>query len=287
MMVVVTVSCCPPKLRGDLTKWLMEIDTGVFVGNLSARVRDAVWDRICSHIGNGRATMAYHTDGEQKLDFRIHNTDWEPVDYDGIKLVRRRYPEQSDAQYKQKSNVMQQHINRLVQRKQAASGSSYVVIDLETTGLQASDHMIELGALRVTNGQPEAEFTRLIRCPISIPETIRQLTGITDDLIQKEGIEEKIALEEFRAFCGDSELIGHHIQFDLKFLRKALMRNGLPMLQNKSTDTMQLSRRKLDCDNGYGLTAVADTLGIPYERTHRALADCELAYRIFEKLKET
>ena len=114
MMVVVTVSCCPPKLRGDLTKWLMEIDTGVFVGNLSARVRDAVWDRICSHIGNGRATMAYHTDGEQKLDFRIHNTDWEPVDYDGIKLVRRRYPEQSDAQYKQKSNVMQQHINRLV-----------------------------------------------------------------------------------------------------------------------------------------------------------------------------
>ena len=105
-------------------------------------------------------------------------------------------------------------------------------------------------------------------------------------MLQKEGVAEKTALEQFQAFCGDSELIGHHIQFDLKFLRNALMRNGLPMLQNKSTDTMQLSRRKLDCDNGYGLTAVADTLGIPYVQTHRALADCELAYRIFEKLKE-
>ena len=50
MMVVITLNNCPQKLRGDLSKWLIEINSGVFVGNLSARVRDAVWNRICEHI---------------------------------------------------------------------------------------------------------------------------------------------------------------------------------------------------------------------------------------------
>ena len=63
---------CPQKLRGDLTKWLFELDTGVYVGNLSARVRDGLWDRICRNISSGRAVMAYSANNEQKLDFRIY-----------------------------------------------------------------------------------------------------------------------------------------------------------------------------------------------------------------------
>lgn len=55
MMLVITVKNCPPKLRGDLTKWLIEIDTGVFVGNLSARVRDSLWERVCANIKTGTA----------------------------------------------------------------------------------------------------------------------------------------------------------------------------------------------------------------------------------------
>ncbi len=89
MMVVITLSCCPPKLRGDLSRWMQEIDTGVYVGNLNARVRDNVWDRVCSNIGNGHASMSYSSNNEQKLEFRIHNTQWEPVDYDGIKLIKK------------------------------------------------------------------------------------------------------------------------------------------------------------------------------------------------------
>ena len=96
MMVVITLSCCPPKLRGDLSRWMQEIDTGVYVGNLNARVRDNVWDRVCSNIGNGHASMSYSSNNEQKLEFRIHNTQWEPVDYDGIKLIKRRVTKSDD-----------------------------------------------------------------------------------------------------------------------------------------------------------------------------------------------
>ena len=88
-MIVITLTDCPPKVRGDLSKWLLEISTGVYVGNLSARVRDELWGRICEHVKDGRATMVYSSNGEQKLDFAIHNTSWLPVDYDGIKLVRK------------------------------------------------------------------------------------------------------------------------------------------------------------------------------------------------------
>lgn len=88
-MIVVSLTDCPPKVRGDLSKWLLEINTGVYVGNVNARVREELWKRICENIKDGQATMVYSTNGEQKLDFLVHNTSWVPVDFDGIKLIRK------------------------------------------------------------------------------------------------------------------------------------------------------------------------------------------------------
>ena len=88
-MIIVVLTDCPPKLRGDLSKWLFEINTGVYVGNVSARVREALWIRICETVQQGQATMVYPAPGEQKMEFRVHNTTWEMVDYDGVKLMRR------------------------------------------------------------------------------------------------------------------------------------------------------------------------------------------------------
>ena len=86
-MTVLVLTNCPPKLRGDLTKWFLEVNTNVYVGNINVRVRDEIWERICSNVKSGRATMVFKADNEQKMDFRIHNTSWIPVDYDGIKLI--------------------------------------------------------------------------------------------------------------------------------------------------------------------------------------------------------
>ncbi len=62
----------------------------VYVGSVSARLRDGLWERITDTIGSGRATMAFSTNGEQKYDFYFWNPEWEPVDFDGIKLIRRK-----------------------------------------------------------------------------------------------------------------------------------------------------------------------------------------------------
>ena len=290
MMVVITLTSCPPKVRGDLTKWLNEIDTGVFVGNLNSRVRDSVWERVCANIGSGRATMAFSTNNEQKIDFRIHNSDWVPVDYDGIKLVLRQLPDSNNVPNKKSiSKIEQQHINRLSQRKKKPVGylDDYIVIDIETTGKEFDkDHIIEIGAIHVREDEIIESFSALLKCENSIPEDIIKLTGITDEMLKTEGRDIKDVLKEFQEFCGGSSLLGHNIQaFDMRFLQMAFAENGLPAMMNKTLDTLIMSRRKLDCDS-FGLDNIANFLGIEYNERHRALADCDLTRRIYEKLKE-
>ena len=88
-MIVVTLSCCPPSLRGDLTKWMFEISTNVYVGRMSARVRDELWDRIVNSCGDGRAVMIFGVNNEQRFEYRTHNSEWKPYDLDGIKVMIR------------------------------------------------------------------------------------------------------------------------------------------------------------------------------------------------------
>ena len=88
-MIILNVTNCPSGLKGDLSKWLSEINTGVYIGRLNARVRDELWDRVCTYVKNGQATMVYSTNNEQGYSYLVHNTTWKPIDYDGIVLMQR------------------------------------------------------------------------------------------------------------------------------------------------------------------------------------------------------
>ena len=86
-MIVIVLSKCPPSLRGDLSKWFFEISPNVFVGKVSTRIRDYLWDRIIRTIKDGRATMAFTSHSEQGFDYRTCGTDWKVIDMDGIRLM--------------------------------------------------------------------------------------------------------------------------------------------------------------------------------------------------------
>ncbi len=88
-MVVLVVTACPVGLRGHLTRWLMEISVGVFVGSVSARVRDHLWVRTVDMVKTGRAIMIFKADNEQGLAFQVHRHEWEPVDVEGLTLMLR------------------------------------------------------------------------------------------------------------------------------------------------------------------------------------------------------
>ncbi|AEX71043.1 type I-E CRISPR-associated endoribonuclease Cas2e [Corynebacterium diphtheriae bv. mitis] len=88
-MIVLVVSAVPAGLRGDLTKWLMEISPGVFVGNPSARIRDLLWERTTELSKDGRALLIYSSNNEQGMEYRTHRHEWEPTDFDGLTLMMR------------------------------------------------------------------------------------------------------------------------------------------------------------------------------------------------------
>ncbi|MFE3758029.1 type I-E CRISPR-associated endoribonuclease Cas2e [Nocardia tengchongensis] len=88
-MVVLVLSACPAGLRGHLTRWLLEVSPGVFVGILTARVRDLAWQRVTELSKDGRAIMIYSKRSEQRLAFKVHHHEWEPVELDGVHLMRR------------------------------------------------------------------------------------------------------------------------------------------------------------------------------------------------------
>ncbi|MEW1927176.1 type I-E CRISPR-associated endoribonuclease Cas2e [Streptomyces sp. NPDC088360] len=96
-MTVIVLTTCPPGLRGFLTRWLLEISAGVFIGNPSARIRDALWNEVQQYAGQGRALLAHTTNNEQGFTFRTHDHAWHPVDHEGLTLIRRPNTQTSQA----------------------------------------------------------------------------------------------------------------------------------------------------------------------------------------------
>lgn len=282
---------CPPKLRGDLSKWLCEINTGVYVGNVSSRVRDALWQRVCENLASGQATMVYSTNGEQRLDFRVHNAAWEPVDYDGIKLMRRPLAQASSVNAASMrpgySNAAKRRMASAPTRQNKTAPDRYVIIDLETTGLDPKkDRIIEFGAIRVTGGDTLEEFEALVHYDGQLSDTIRSLTGLTDEVLSEHGVELQQALQGFLDFVGKDRIVGHNLSFDMEFLQEACRENGLPFMGNRQEDLLKISRRRVVGIANYKLVTLAEHYGIPYEQRHRALADCHVVYEVYCKLNE-
>lgn len=88
-MVVLVLTLVPAGLRGFLTRWLMEISAGVFVGRVSARVREEIWLHVLEMCKDGRAIMVESAHNEQGLRFRAHRHEWEAMDFDGLQLMLR------------------------------------------------------------------------------------------------------------------------------------------------------------------------------------------------------
>lgn len=547
-MIVISITDCPAVLRGDLTKWLFEINVGVYVGQVSARVRDELWNRILEHCKVGRVTMVYQTNNEQRMRFRVHNSDWKPIDFDGLTLMlrpkdgylnrpsslrpgfskaaqrqivkriqaaelkrvlnhqdelnndeliesddlsmeyntsseelcdssiilknsinsniknieeqcyndasenevydRKRNTDaksQADIEFKidkvsrecskvlsidltnstdevsvffpyksdganveasvniksekkndnnfnhselvdmqldksghgkinhavllsvrsvklpkvdkdskfskynnitlksvkigQKDEIQWYHQNngniisdtpliRKGEEKLPAKSSTapielfinsknnrvhgknvieralhqttdklckrtdgsvfqrrYVVIDIETTGLdENNDEIIELGAIRIEDGKMKEQFQCLIQTEDKLPDFIIKLTGITDEMLEKKGVLLEDGLMKFISFIGDDTLVGHNIEFDIKFIQSALKEIGMPELSNLNLCTLNLAKQLLPNAKRYSLKSLIQYLGIKSAGEHRSLADCENVYRLYEML---
>ncbi len=295
MLTIIVLTNCPPKLRGDMTKWMAEINTGVYVGKLSSRVRDELWKRICENIKIGQATMVLPAEGEQHMDFRVHNTTWEVVDFDGIKLMRRPSPEEME---KREKPILEEGFSKASKQKllanvQKASRKNeipelFVVLDIETTGLDFNrDHIIEIAAIYVENGEKKRIFSETIISPIPISSKITELTGLTDKTLNDNGKMIGEVLKSFLEFIGDAPIVCHNAVFDINFIQQALRKNNMVQLRNKIIDTLPLARKKITEISGYKLENIAAYYKIVHPALHRALPDCSLTFDIFLRLNQS
>ena len=87
MLVIVTENV-PPRLRGRLAVWLLEIRAGVYLGNVSRRIREMIWEQVTALAEDGNVAMAWATNTESGFDFQTFGQNRRiPIEYDGLRLV--------------------------------------------------------------------------------------------------------------------------------------------------------------------------------------------------------
>ena len=163
---------------------------------------------------------------------------------------------------------------------------SFVVVDTETTGLEAAaNEIIEIAGLKVEKGEITDVFNALININQPLPREIVRLTGITDEMLLS-GENKNSALRKFVAFIGGSPLMAHNTEFDLAFLNTHINKELGFTLTNQSVCTLMLSRKLLGGLPSHRLGKVAEHFKIPTPLVHRAPGDVELAYQIWLKMAE-
>ncbi|MDO4731959.1 MAG: exonuclease domain-containing protein [Bacillota bacterium] len=155
------------------------------------------------------------------------------------------------------------------------SMNEYVVVDLETTGLDIEkDEIIEIAAVRVRRGLLMDEFHSLVRCSRPLTEEITALTGIDSSML--EGQPSMYALlPDFAEFVGDAVPVAHNASFDSQFLQK-YWQDERPWL-----DTLTLTQIAFPCLPAYSLANLCNSLQIGNEQAHRALSDARATAEIF------
>ena len=162
--------------------------------------------------------------------------------------------------------------------------TSYIALDLETTGLESKTEKItEAAALKVIDGTVRERFVTLINPGRPISEKITQLTGITDEMVRTAPLMENV-IGELLAFCEGLPLLGHNILFDYRFLKQAAVNSRLEC-EFEAVDTLTLCRHLMPPDEKKNLSASCTWFQIPQSAAHRAEADAESAHLLYEKLK--
>lgn len=159
---------------------------------------------------------------------------------------------------------------------------NYVAFDIETTGLNPKyDKIIEIGAVRVREGEPVETFSTFVNPAKSLPARIVELTGIQDaDVAGAPYIDD--ILDAFLAFVGDDVLLGHNILFDYSFVKKAAV-NQKKVFEKTGIDTLRIAKRFLSELESRQLGFLCEYYQIGLD-AHRALNDAIAAHRLYRIL---
>lgn len=165
--------------------------------------------------------------------------------------------------------------------------NTYVVFDFETTGFNAGggDQIIEVGAVKICNGEIIDRFDELINPHRKLPAKITEITQITDAMLSDKD-DEKAVVERFIDWFKDLPMVAHNAKFDVSFLEMAYKKYDLGTFTNPVIDTLELSRTMDNNFARHSLSALVKRYSVPWDETahHRADYDAEGTALVFHKM---
>ena len=160
------------------------------------------------------------------------------------------------------------------------SEATYVVFDVETTGLSAIyNDLIQVAASKMYKGNVIAEFDEFINPGYPLSAFTTELTGITDDHVKNAKPLEQV-LQEFQEFCKDTVLVAHNATFDVGFMNANYERHGLPKISQPVIDTLEFARNLYPEYKRHGLGPLTKRFGVALDHHHMANYDAEATGRL-------
>jgi DNA polymerase-3 subunit epsilon len=160
---------------------------------------------------------------------------------------------------------------------------TFIVLDLETTGLDAARHeIIEIAAIRYRKGTTTHETLQaLVKPSKKVPKKITEITGITQEMLDTKGEPLADVMREFMAFVGERRLVTFNAEFDMAFLHAATTRHGLPKLNNPVSCALKMARRAWPKRKTFRLRDLASDGEFAGGAGHRALEDARCALIVY------
>ncbi len=304
------------KFRGSIKedKFSLEDSLNIMDINISEHVEEKIIDDApIKRVELHAHTMMSQMDGVTKLDLNKHTcelvsraidmgyrgvaiTDHSgcqafPIAYGIISSYNKKIEDPKEhfkGLYGVELTLVDDTVNIVVRsRDYPLNGTTYVVFDTETTGFNAAggDQMIEIGAVKICDGNIVDRFDELIDPKRHIPDRITELTCITDDMVKGKDNEEEVT-KKFLKWAGDLPMVAHNAKFDISFIEMSMRKYNLGEFTNTVIDTLELSRT---LDQGFarhGLSALVKRYNVPWEEDahHRADYDAEGTALVFSKM---
>ena len=165
--------------------------------------------------------------------------------------------------------------------------TTYVVFDLETTGLSAllGDSIIEIGAVKIKDGQIIDRYDELVNPGRELNEEIIKITGINNEMLTGKR-DEKSSVIDFMKWVGNLPMVAHNAKFDISFIENAYLKYELGKINNTVIDTLGLSRYLESRERYHNLATLVKRYDIPWDedKHHRADYDSEGTALIFYKM---
>jgi DNA polymerase-3 subunit epsilon len=156
-----------------------------------------------------------------------------------------------------------------------------VVFDTETATSRGAPHLLEIGAVRVEDGEITGHFEALVRPEVAIDEFALSIHGIRDEMV-RDARPAPDVIGDFLAFAGEDWLVAHNAPFDANVLAFEAARHGLVLPESPLLDTVKLARRYVPEASDHKLGTLTAHLDIEVDVHHRALADAVSCWKVLE-----